>query len=121
MTTTSRPNIRRRIAAAVGATAAAAVLVGGAGAAHASNIGPITPAQTTPIQVQPCQYVLGGCPVTTSKTFTTAGYYIYAYGKFPQGATGTVTYKLHCADGFSKSKSVAIALSVSAELMDKGE
>ena len=61
------------------------------------------------------------CPDVTSFSFNTAGYYTYATASFPAGSSGTVTFRMHCADGWGKTVSKPVAGYVSALMLTKDE
>lgn len=110
---------KRLVGFAVAATSVAGLLGGAAsaGAAVAPVGGGTTPVPQLPSPT--CQYI--ACPASTAKTFYHQGYYLYVQSDFPASAAGTVSYKLKCADGFTKSTSAAIKPHVSVTLTVKDE
>jgi hypothetical protein len=117
-TTRSR---RRRVAVLA---LAAASLAGGALSLAAAPAGAQLstggPSATYAPAPNPCAYLIS-CPVSTTYSFHHAGYYAYAAATFPQGASGTVSFRMHCADGFSKTKSVAISPYINVNMTVKDE
>jgi hypothetical protein len=106
------------IGLAVAATSVVGLLGGVASAGAAvAPIGGTTPVSQVPSPS--CQYL--ACPVSTAKTFYQQGYYLYAQSDFPATATGTVSYKLKCADGFTKTMSAAVKPHVYVTLTVKDE
>ena len=113
---------RKRLAAVVLAAAALGAVAGGMAAspANAATVQSGYPTVTQIPSPSPCSYLVS-CPVATTFTFNHAGYYTYVYATFPQGATGTVSYRMHCADGFSKTKSVPISTYIALNMTVKDE
>ncbi len=125
-TTRSRvtPYSPRRWRLATAALAAGSVAALGlsfaAGPAHAAQV---TSGGTTPVSSVPQQNICAivACPVATTFSFHHAGYYTYAVATFPKSATGTVSYRLHCADGFTKTRSTPVAAYINLQMVALGE
>ncbi len=115
------PRRWRLTTAALAAGSVAAIglsLVAGPAQAAQVTSGGATPISTIPSS-NICAYV---CPVATPVSFHHAGYYTYAVATFPASApTGTVSFRLHCADGFTKTRSTAVAPYIDLEIVAKGE
>lgn len=114
-----RATRRHHRSAALLLTAASfAALAGGIAASPAgAAIFPATPPITMTPVPRPCYILI--CRDATTFAFNTAGYYTYATATFPSGASGTVTFRMHCADGWSKTVSKPIAGYVSAPMLVK--